>query len=202
MSTVSFRQMKDGTKEDYEFLGKLEQQFIDQLPERILEALKNLDATLSGYQVTRLEHSLQAATRAEADGADEEMVLAALMHDLGDDLAPENHAQYAAAIIRPYVRPEVTWVVKHHGLFQQVYYAHHFGMDPNARDAYRDHPYYDSCVRFCERWDQAAFDPDYPTKPLSYFEPLVRRLFSRDAFDPAVVGREEVILPTCAREHA
>lgn len=200
MQTVSFRQMKDGTKEDYEFLAGLEQQFVDQLPERILEALQNLESTLSGYQVTRLEHSLQAATRAEADGADEEMVLAALLHDLGDDLAPENHAQYAASIIQPYVRPEVTWVVKHHGLFQQVYYAHHFGEDPYARDLYRDHPYYQSCIRFCERWDQAAFDPDYPTKPLSHFEPLVRRIFARAAFDPAVVGREEVIPPACARE--
>jgi predicted HD phosphohydrolase len=193
MQTVSFRRMKDGTKADYEFLGELEQQFIDQLPDRILGALRALDDTLSGYQVTRLEHSLQTATRAEADGADEEMVLGALLHDLGDDLAPENHSQYAAVILRPYVRPEVTWVVEHHGLFQKVYYAHHFGEDPYARDVYRDHPYYDSAVRFCERWDQASFDPDYPTKPLEHFEPLVRRIFSREPFDPAVVGRTEAL---------
>ena len=191
MEAVSFRQMKDGTKADYEFLGALEQEFIDQLPERILGALRALDDTLSGYQVTRLEHSLQTATRAEADGVDEEMVLGALIHDLGDDLAPENHSQYAAVIIRPYVRPEVTWVVEHHGLFQKVYYAHHFGEDPYARDVYRDHPYYSSCVRFCEDWDQASFDPDYPAKPLEHFEPMVRRIFSREPFDPAVVERTE-----------
>ena len=191
MEAVSFRQMKDGTKADYEFLGALEQEFIDQLPERILGALRALDDTLSGYQVTRLEHSLQTATRAEADGVDEEMVLGALIHDLGDDLAPENHSQYAAVIIRPYVRPEVTWVVEHHGLFQKVYYAHHFGEDPYARDVYRDHPYYASCVRFCEDWDQASFDPDYPAKPLEHFEPMVRRIFSREPFDPAVVERTE-----------
>ena len=188
MQTVGFRQMRDGTKEDYEFLARLEEEYIEGLPDRILDALRALDNTLSGYQVTRLEHSLQAATRAEDDGADEEMVLGALLHDLGDDLAPENHSQYAAVILRPYVRPEVTWVVEHHGLFQKYYYAHHFGDDPNARDVFRDHPYYDSCVRFCERWDQAAFDPDYPTHPLSHFEPLVRRLLSRRAFDPSIVG--------------
>jgi len=189
MQTVSFRQMKDGTKADYDFLARLEADYIEGLPDRILGALRALDDTLSGYQVTRLEHSLQSATRAEADGADEEMVLAALLHDLGDDLAPENHSQYAAAIVRPYVRPEVTWVVAHHGLFQKVYYAHHFGEDPHARDAYRDHPWYASCVRFCERWDQASFDPDYPTQPLEHFEPLIRRLFARQPFDPAVVER-------------
>jgi predicted HD phosphohydrolase len=188
MRMVSFRQMKDGTKADYEFLDALEQEYIAGLPDRVLRALRALDDTLSGYQVTRLEHSLQAATRAENDGADQEMILGALIHDLGDDLAPENHSQYAAVIIRPYVRPEVTWVVEHHGLFQKVYYAHHFGEDPYARDMYADHPYYDSCVRFCERWDQASFDPDYPTRPLSHFEPLVRRIFSRKPFDPEIVG--------------
>jgi len=189
METVGFRQMKDGTKEDYELLARLEAQYIERLPDRILDALRALDDTLGGYRVTRLEHSLQAASRAEDDGADEEMVLGALLHDLGDDLAPGNHSQYAAAIIRPYVRPEVSWVVEHHGLFQKVYYAHHFGEDPNARDAYRDHPYHDACARFCERWDQAAFDPDYPTRPLEHFEPLVRRIFAREPFDAAVVGR-------------
>lgn len=187
MRTVSFRQMKDGTKADYEFLDKLEQGYIAGLPDRVLRALRALDDTLSGYQVTRLEHSLQAATRAENDGADQEMILGALIHDLGDDLAPENHSQYAAVIIRPYVRPEVTWVVEHHGLFQKVYYAHHFGEDPYAREIYADHPYYESCLRFCERWDQASFDPDYPTRSLSHFEPLVRRVFSRAPFDPEIV---------------
>ncbi len=189
MQTVSFRQMKDGTKEDYEFLAHLEQEYIDGLPDRILDALRALDNTLSGYQITRLEHSLQSATRAEADGADEEMVLGALLHDLGDDLAPENHSQFAAAIIRPYVRPEVTWIVEHHGVFQKPYYAHHFGEDAEALlERFRGHPYFESAVRFCERWDQASFDPDYPTKPLEHFEPLVHRIFSREPFDPAVVG--------------
>lgn len=189
MRTVSFRQMKDGTETEYQFLNRLEREHIGRLPDRILAALRALDDGLAGYRVTRLEHSLQTATRAEADGADEEMIAGALVHDLGDSLAPENHSNYAAEIVRPYVRAEVTWVVEHHGLFQKVYYAHFFGEDPELRRAYRDHPYYESCVRFCERWDQAAFDPDYPTRPLEHFEPLVRRIFSRRAFDPSIIGR-------------
>lgn len=188
MHTVSFRQMKDGTEAEYLFLNRLERDYIRRLPDRILSALRALDDGLDGYQVTRLAHSLQTATRAEADGADEEMIVAALVHDLGDTLAPENHSNYAAEIIRPYVRAEVTWVVEHHGLFQKVYYAHFFGENPELRAAFRDHPCYESCVRFCERWDQAAFDPDYPTRSLEHFEPVVRRVFSRKAFDPAVIG--------------
>jgi len=188
MRTVSFRQMKDGTEAEYLFLNRLEHEYIARLPDRLLDALRALNEGLSGYRVTRLEHSLQTATRAEADGADEEMVAGALIHDLGDALAPENHSNYAAEIIRPYVRAEVTWVIEHHGVFQKLYYARFFGEDPELRAAYRDHPWYESCVRFCERWDQAAFDPDYPTRPLEHFEPLVRRIFSRRAFDPAVLG--------------
>ena len=190
MRTVSFRQMKDGTQAEYLLLHQLEREHIARLPDRILDALRALDDGLSGYRVTRLEHSLQTATRAEADGADDEMIVGALIHDLGDGLAPENHSNYAAEIIRPYVRAEVTWVVEHHGLFQKLYYARFFGEDPELRAAYRDHPCYESCVRFCERWDQAAFDPDYPTRSLEHFEPLVRRIFSRPAFDAAVVGRD------------
>ncbi|HEY7887232.1 MAG TPA: HD domain-containing protein [Steroidobacteraceae bacterium] len=188
MHTVSFRQMKEGTEAEYLFLNRLEREYIRRLPDRILHALRALDDGLDGYQVTRLAHCLQTATRAEADGADEEMIVAALVHDLGDGLAPENHSNYAAEIIRPYVRAEVTWVVEHHGVFQKVYYAHFFGEDPELRATYRDHPYYASCVRFCERWDQASFDPDYPTRSLEHFEPLVRRIFSRRAFDPEVIG--------------
>lgn len=187
MEQVTFTQMRDGTREEYEFLHGLERQYIDALPERILAALQQLDDGLAGYRVTRLDHSLQSATRAERDGADIEWVVAALVHDIGDGLAPSNHSQFAAAIIRPYVRDEVTWVVNMHGLFQQHYYGHHVGLDPDAREAYRDHPWFESCERFCERWDQAAFDPDYPTESLEHFEPMVREVFTRPAFGGAAV---------------
>jgi predicted HD phosphohydrolase len=185
--TVSFLQMKDGTQADYLLLDRSERDFARGLPDRILEALRGLDHSLEGYRVSRLEHSLQTATRAEADGADEEMIVAALIHDIGDELAPYNHAEIAAGILRPYVRPEVTWIVAQHSLFQSYYYVHHLGGDRNVRDRFKDHRWFAVCADFCERWDQASFDPGYPTKPLGHFEPLVRRIFGRDAHDPRYV---------------
>jgi predicted HD phosphohydrolase len=185
---VQFTQMKDGTYDDYQLLHRFEAEYGAQLPDRILAALRRLDDGLAGYQVTRLEHSLQTAARAEADGADVDWIVAALVHDLGDELAPDNHSQYAASILRPYVREEVTWAVHMHGAFQLQYYGHHIGVDPDARAPWRDHRWYDSCDRFCERWDQASFDPSYPTPPLEHFEPMVREVFGRRPFDPAVAG--------------
>lgn len=193
MQTVSFRQMKHGTRADYYLLAEFEDRHVAELPDRVLSALGGLDDTLDGYQITRLEHALQTATRAEADGADGEMVLGALLHDLGDNLAPRNHGEYAAAILRPYVRPEVAWVVEHHGTFQARYYAHFFGDDPRVEERHGGHRYYDSCDQFCERWDQAAFDPDYPTQSLAHFEPLLRQIFARRPFDPDVVGRTDAL---------
>ena len=187
METVDFVQMKHGTAQEYHFLHKLETDYIRALPDRLLVALERLGDSLQGYKISRLAHSLQSATLAEADGADIETIVAALIHDLGDELAPENHSQLAAAIIRPYVRAEVTWIIEMHGLFQMQYYAHHYGRDPNGYLAYKDHPWFDACCRFCERYDQAAFDPAYPTKPLSYFAPMLREVFSRPPFDPAIL---------------
>ena len=187
METVDFVQMKDGTARDYQFLHVLENDYIRVFPERLLLALERLGDSIQGYKVSRLEHSLQCASRAEADGADIETVVAALVHDLGDELAPENHSQLAAAIVRPYVRTEVTWIVEMHGLFQMKYYAQHYGRDPDGHLAYKDHPWYGACWRFCERYDQAAFDPAYKSKPLAHFEPMLREVFSRAPFDPAVL---------------
>jgi len=192
MNQVEFTQMKDGTREEYVYLQSLEHDYIQALPDRLLLALERLGGSLQGYRVSRLQHSLQSATRAENDGADVEMVVAALVHDLGDELSPENHSQFAASILRPYVRAEVTWVVEMHGLFQMQYYAHHYGKDAQGHLAYRDHPWFDSCQRFCALYDQAAFDPDYPTQPLSHFEPLLREVFGRKPFDPAVLKEVRV----------
>jgi predicted HD phosphohydrolase len=184
---VSFRRMEDGTREDYEFLDRSEREYARRLPDHILALLKKLDHSLEGYPVSRLEHSLQTATRSLRDGADDELVVAALIHDVGDELAPYNHAEIAAAIIRPYVRPEVTWIVEQHGLFQSYYYAHHTGGNRNGRDSYRDHRWYQVCRDFCANWDQCSFDPSYQWEPLSSFEPLVRKIFSRTAHDPQYV---------------
>ncbi len=185
---MSFRRMQDGTRADYELLGEFEREFARQLPDHILAALAKLDSSFEGYRVSRLEHSLQAATRAQRDGADEELVVAALIHDVGDELAPYNHAAIAAEILRPYVRPEVTWIVEQHGLFQSYYYAHHTGGNRHGRDRFRDHPWYQACEDFCANWDQCSFDPDYPWQPLASFEPLLRSIFTRPAHDPRYVG--------------
>ena len=180
MSKVQFTEMKHGSKEDYELLSKFEKEFAEKLPDRILEALRNLGDSMDGYQVSRLEHSLQSATRAERDGADEEMIVATLLHDIGDSLAPFNHSQLVASVLRPYVSEKVYWIMLHHGLFQEYYYAHHVGRDRNARDQFKDHQYYQDAVDFCENWDQKSFDPEYDSFPLEHFEPMVRNLFSRD----------------------
>ena len=181
---VSFRRMQDGTREDYLLLDEAEKRYAEGLGERVLEGLRQLDHSLEGYPVSRLGHSLQAATRALRDGADEELILAALTHDIGDELAPYNHSEFAAAIVRPYVRAEVSWIVAQHGLFQNYYYVHHLGGDRHARERLRDHPWYEACVHFCAAWDQCSFDPDYRSEPLATFEPLVRRIFARAPHDP------------------
>lgn len=198
--TVSFRQMKDGTREDYALLERLEKPYLAGTADRLLKELAaQADETLAGYRITRLEHGLQAATRARRDGADEDWVAAALLHDIGDRLAPQNHDRMAAEILRPFVREEVAWVVEHHGIFQMYYYAHHYGWDRALRERYRDSPYYPSCVAFCERWDQSSFDPDYPTDPLESFAATVRAVFARKAHAPEVLRPGLVLgLPAAA----
>lgn len=181
---VSFHAMQDGTQEDYRLLDESERAYAMGLADRVLEQLRKLDHSLEGYPLTRLGHSLQTATRAMRDGADEELTVAALLHDMGDELAPYNHAELAASILRPYVRPEVTWIVAQHGLFQNYYYVHHLGGDRNARDRYREHPWFEACKHFCAAWDQCSFDPQYRCEPLEAFEPLVRRIFARPPHDP------------------
>jgi predicted HD phosphohydrolase len=177
--TVSFTRMDQGTREDYELLARRYREHQTGLADMLLGVLRQMAGDTLGYRIDRYQHSLQCATRAHRDGADEETVVCALLHDIGDVLAPENHSQVAAAILRPYVSDRNYWVVQHHGLFQGHYYFHHVGQDPDSREAFRDHPHYRACVEFCERWDQTSFDPDYDTLPLEFFEPMVRRLFSK-----------------------
>ena len=182
IETVGFTRMEDGTREDYELLDRLEQPYLEALPDRILAAVEALKESFSGYQVSRYEHSLQSATRAERDGRDEEYVVAALVHDIGDELAPHTHGEMMGAVLRPFVRPEVCWIVRHHGLFQSYYYAHHTGGDRDARERYRDHEWFDACAEFCERYDQNCFDPAYQWLPIEHFEPMVRRVFAEPRY--------------------
>ncbi len=192
MDKVSFTRMKDGTREDYEFLTAHEVDYTKGTADRLLAALVDLDKGLSGYQVTRLGHSLQAATRAWRDGADTDWVVAALLHDIGDIYAPYNHDEYAATILKPFVREQCTWVVQTHGDFQMLYYGHHLpGADQHKRERHRGNCYFDDCAEFCERWDQASFDPAYDALPLDAFAPLVREVFARRPYDPAVIRAGE-----------
>ncbi len=178
MQKVTFTRMIDGTKEEYAFLDQLEKKYIAALPERLLATLKRLENTLSGYRISRLEHSLQSATRAYRAGENEEMVIAALLHDIGDELAPASHSELAAAILRPYVSEKTYWIIKHHGLFQMHYYAHHCGGDRNARDRFKNHKWYKDAIHFCENYDQNCFDPEYRNEPLEFFEPMLSRIFN------------------------
>jgi predicted HD phosphohydrolase len=181
--TVSFTRMEDGTKEEYDLLyGLWHQKHCVALADTILEQLKTLQGDKLGYKIDRYQHSLQTASRTMRDGADEETIVCALLHDVADALSPENHSEAAAAILKPYVSADNYWLVKHHGVFQGYYFFHHYGMDRNAREEYRGHPMFEKTAQFCERWDQNSFDPDYDTMPLSAFEPMVRRIFSRRPF--------------------
>lgn len=174
-----FRAMTEGTQEDWAIIAQEYQQFAHGLADRILAHLRLLEGDFGGFPVCRLEHSLQTATRAYRDGRDEHYVVMALLHDMGDTLGSYNHPEVAAAIIRPFMPDEYHWICQHHGAFQGYYYFHFLGMERDMRDQFQDHPFYDACVEFCEKYDQAAFDPDYKSEGLEFFEPMVRKVFER-----------------------
>ena len=174
--------MKDGSKEDYLLLDKHEKKYIEGTADRLIKFMSGLSNTLEGYQVTRLEHSLQTATRALNDKADEEMIVAALFHDIGDELAPLNHSEYAGTVLRPYVSEKTHWIIEKHGEFQMYYYAHHLGDNRNQRDKYKGHKYYKDTIDFCENWDQKSFDPNFKSMSLKELEPFVKKIFSRKPY--------------------
>jgi len=172
-----WKAMEHATADDFKAVMEYDNEYNKGLVDRLLDQLRQLDEEWTAYPINRLEHSLQSASRAFRDGADEETVVAALLHDIGDLSAPFNHGEVAAAILKPYVSEKTHWIVLHHCVFQGYYYNHHLGGDRNARDKYRDSPYYDDCVYFCHHYDQAAFDPDYASYDLKFFEPMLRRVF-------------------------
>ena len=182
MKKVSFTEMDKGTKEDYLFLDQHEKDYASKTADRIIKFLSSLNETLEGYQVSRLEHSLQSATRALKADEDEEMVVAALLHDIGDELAPMNHSEYAASILKPYVSEKTHWIIEKHGEFQAYYYAHHLGGNRNKRDKYKGHKYYNDTINFCEKWDQKSFDPNFKSLTLKDFKPFVRKIFGRKPY--------------------
>lgn len=180
MQTVNFTRMEDGTKEEYQFLGPVfAAHAASTLVPNLLGMLELLKGPTLGYQVDRYEHSLQSATRALRAGERSDVVVAALLHDVADGFAPENHSKAAAALLAPYVDEETRWVIEHHGLFQGYYYFHHVGADRNERDRYADAPHYDACAHFCAEYDQNCFDPSYDTLPIDEFVPLLQEVFGR-----------------------
>lgn len=173
---AQFRSMTEGTALDWGIIARQNAAFAAELPDRMLDHLRMLEGDAGGFAVDRLEHSLQTATRAYRANEDDEYVVCALLHDIGDILGPYNHADIAASVLKPFVSPANHWMVEKHGIFQGYYFFHHLGLDRNLRDQFRDHEFYDHCAEFCLDYDQAAFDPSYDTLPLGHFEPAVREV--------------------------
>jgi len=178
----TFTRMDASTAEQWAVIGKETYEHQDRVAESVLALLRSLAAITDGFAVDQLTHSLQTATRAERAGADEEVVFASLLHDIGKAVSVPNHPEIAAAIIKPYVRSDVYNMIRAHQDFQGRHYYAHFGGDPNARDQYEGEPWFDLAARFADDWDQVAFDPDYDTLPLEHFEPLVRARCAKPKF--------------------
>jgi predicted HD phosphohydrolase len=176
---AAFHAMTEGTQADWEIIAA--DQVVNLYPslaDRVLDHLRHLGGDYGGFAVDRLTHSLQTATRAERAGRDDEYVYCALMHDVGDLLGSFNHADVAAAIVKPFVSEQNHWMVEQHAAFQGYYFFHYLGLDRNVRDRFAGHPWYDYTAEFCAEYDQNAFDPGYDTLPLEHFEPLVRDIMA------------------------
>ncbi|MBX3510251.1 MAG: HD domain-containing protein [Hyphomonadaceae bacterium] len=176
---AQFRAMTESTHEDWAKIAAAAGPFQRELPNRVLAHLKLLDGDFGGFSVDRLTHSLQSATLAFRDGMDEEYVVCALLHDIGDTLASASHADIGAAILKPYVTEANHWMLEKHGVFQGYYFFHHLGLDRDMREQFRGHPHFEHTARFCHRHDQNAFDPAYDAMPLEAFAPMVQRVMER-----------------------
>jgi len=176
---AQFHAMVDGTQEDWMKIGMAAMSFNKGLADRVIAHLKLLEGDCGGFAVDRMEHSLQSASLAHRDGMDEEYVVCALLHDIGDTLASQNHAELAATILKPFVSEENWWMLQQHGIFQGYYFFHYLGLDRDMREQFRGHPSFERTAMFCARHDQNAFDPNYDTMPLEAFVPMVQRVMAR-----------------------
>ena len=182
---VKWTSLKEMTAEDSNRASEAERPFAADYANRVIDHFKSFKSMAVGNEglpVTRYEHMLQCATRAHLDGRDEEYVVCALLHDIGDLLGFYNHQDIAAAILKPFVSEKNLWMVQQHALFQGYYFFHHHGGDRNARDKFRDHPHFEYAAEFCEKYDQCAFDPAYNSQPFAFFEPMVRRVLERPSW--------------------
>lgn len=176
---AQFTHMKDGTKEDWQIIAQNFGEFAKELPDRVMDHLLLLRGDFGGFPVDRLTHCLQTATLAHRDGKDDEYVVCALLHDIGDTLGTYNHADVAAVLLEPFVSEANHWMVKHHAIFQGYYFFHYLGMDRDMREQYNENPHFKRTLEFVSKYDSPAFDPDAETLPLSYFEPMVRKVFAQ-----------------------
>jgi predicted HD phosphohydrolase len=179
---TQFRSMDESTPEEWAAIARSVSGDNGGMADRVLAMLKSLQGSSLCMPVDPYEHCLQTATRAFKDGADEEVVVCALLHDIGDLMAPQNHAEFAAAIVRPYVSDINHGIVLLHEIFQGYHYFDKVGLDRNLRDRFRDHPSFAPAAEFCAKWDQAAFDQDYESMPLAAFEPMLRRVLGRTPY--------------------
>ena len=175
---ATFSSMELSTADDWKAIGAEFPATAAAAGERVLAHLKLLDGDMGGFPIDRYQHSLQTATRALKDGKDEEYVVCALLHDVGDTLGCYNHFDIAAAILKPFVSDANLWMVQHHGIFQGYYFFHHIGLDRDMREQFRSSPHFGLTEEFCALYDNPAFDPKAETLPISEFEPMVRRVFS------------------------
>ena len=178
---ATFTRMQDGTAEDYATIEAADAVYFAKLPGRVLSAVASLEVEgLGGYAINRMQHSLQSASRALRAGEDTEYVVAALVHDIGDPLAPFSHGRLAATVLKPFVSPRITWIIEQHPVFQMYFYAPHMGGTRDARERFRGHEWFDDAAYFCENYDENCFDPDYLSFPLAHFVPMVQEVFSRE----------------------
>ena len=175
---ANFSTMESSTAEDWQLISTEFAPFAKALPERVLAHFRLLGGDYGGFAVDRLTHSLQTATLAHRAGRDEEYVVCALLHDIGDTLGSYNHPDVAAAILKPFVSEQNLWMVEKHGIFQGYFFFHHIGMDRNMREQFRGHPWFNYTAEFCEKYDGPAFDPKGETLPLEFFEPIVKRVMA------------------------
>ncbi len=182
---ATFRRFDECTPEDIQTVGENFKALADGLPDRVMSHLKLLDGDFGGFNVDRLEHSLQTATRAHRDGRNEEYVVCALLHDIGDTLGTYDHGAVAAAILKPFISEANHWMLENHTVFQGYYYFEHLGGDKNARDVHKDSPHFEHTKEFIEKYDMPAFDENYDSMSLEEFEPMVRRVMSKDPLAPA-----------------
>jgi predicted HD phosphohydrolase len=176
---ATFTDMEHSTQADWMKIGAQFLPYARALPSRVIAHLRLLDGDFGGFPVDRLTHCRQTATRALRDGRDEEYVVCALLHDIGDTLGSYNHPDIAAAILKPFVSEANLWMVAHHGIFQGYYFFHHIGMDRHMRDQFRDHPHYARTEEFCALYDGPAFDAKAETLPLAELEPMLARVFAQ-----------------------